>query len=125
MTKYQLFDECYGAFGEIYATESEAKNALESVIAEYFVDTAVGMAIREEQAADYNYREPRQIRHEEVVAEIRRSIFINEVEVADPEPEQADIARLFLATNLTALACIERERLAWNAAALRLGGRCY
>ena len=90
MTKYQLFDECYGAFGEIYATESEAKNALESVIAEYFVDTAVGMAIREEQAADYNYREPRQIRQEEVVAEIRRSLFINEVEVADPEPEQAD-----------------------------------
>ena len=48
-----------------------------------------------------------------------------EQEAADlePEPEQADIVRLFLAPNLTAIARIERERLAWNAAALRLGRR--
>ena len=85
MTKYQLSDECYGAFGEIYATESEAQEALEYAIAEYLIDTAEGMAIREEQEAADHYREPREISHGEVVAEIRKSLFINQIENAGLE----------------------------------------
>jgi hypothetical protein len=80
MTKYQLSDECYGAFGEIYNTEAEAENALEDAIAEYLIDTAEGMAIREEQNAEAQYREPREISHDEIVAEIRKSLFINQVQ---------------------------------------------
>lgn len=78
---YQLSDEIYGLFGDTYATESEAQEALESVIAEHLIDTAEGMAIREERDAADHYREPREITHAEVVAEIRQSLFINEVEV--------------------------------------------
>jgi hypothetical protein len=80
MIKYQLSDEIYGAFGETYATEAEAQDALEYAIAEYLIDTAEGMAIREEQDAADHYREPREISHDEVVAEIRKSLFINQVE---------------------------------------------
>lgn len=77
MTKYQLSDEIYGLFGDLYATEFEAQEALEGVIAEYLIDTAEGMAIREEQDAEDNCREPREIAHAEAVAEIRRFLFIN------------------------------------------------
>ena len=82
MTKYQLSDEIYGLFGSIYDTEAEAQEALEEVIAEHLIDTAEGMAIREEQDAADHYREPREISHEEIVAEIRQSLFINQIEVA-------------------------------------------
>lgn len=85
ITKYQLSDEIYGLFGEIYETEAEAQDALESVIAEYFADTDEGMTIREEQDAAAHYREPREISHAEVVAEIRRSLFINQIETAGLE----------------------------------------
>jgi hypothetical protein len=80
MNKYQLADLCYGAFGDTYATEAEAQDALEGVIAEYLTDTAEGMAIREEREAEESYREPREISHDEVVAEIRKSLFINQVQ---------------------------------------------
>ena len=79
MIKYQLSDEIYGLFGDTYATEVAAQDALEGLIAEYLIDTAEGMAIREEQEAADHYRQPRQITHEEVVAEIRQSLFIVEV----------------------------------------------
>ena len=125
MTQYQLSDEIYGLFGRIYDTEAEAEDALEGVIAEHLIDTAEFMEIREEQEAEASYRQPREISHAEVVAEIRQCLFINQIEVADPEPEQADIVRLFLAPNLTAIARIERERLAWNAEAIRLTTHPY
>lgn len=116
MIKYQVSDECYGSFGDIYATEAEAQEALEYAIGEFFTDTAEGMAIREEQDAEASYRQPREITHAEIVAEIRQSLFINEIEIADPEPEQADEE---LAEQ------VERERLAWNAAAIRLTTHPY
>jgi len=80
VNKYQLADLCYGSFGDIYATEAEAKDALEDAISEYLQDTAEGMAIREEQNAEAQYREPREISHKEIVAEIRKSLFINQVQ---------------------------------------------
>jgi hypothetical protein len=80
MIKYQISDACHGLFGDLYDTEAEAQDALEGVIAEYLIDTAEGMAIREEQDAVENHREPREIAHAEVVAEIRRSLFINQFE---------------------------------------------
>jgi hypothetical protein len=80
MIKYQISDACHGLFGDLYDTESEAQEALEGVIAEYFADTAEGMAIREEQDAADHYRECREITHAEVVAEIRRFLFINQFE---------------------------------------------
>ena len=85
MIKYQLSDEIYGLFGDTYETEAEAQDALESVIAEYLADTAEGMEIREAQEAADHYRQPRQITHAEVVAEIRRSLFINKIENAGLE----------------------------------------
>ena len=85
MIKYQLSDEIYGLFGDTYATEAEAQNALEGVIVEHLSDTAEGMAIREEQEAADHYRQPRGISHEEIVAEIRQSLFINQIENAGLE----------------------------------------
>lgn len=85
MINYQLSDEIYGLFGDTYATESEAQEALEYAIAEYLIDTAEGMAIREDRDAAAHYREPREISHEEVVAEIRQSLFINQIENAGLE----------------------------------------
>jgi hypothetical protein len=85
MIKYQLSDEIYGLFGDTYATEAEAEEALEYAIAEYLIDTAEGMAIREEKEAADHYRQPRQITHAEVVAEIRQCLFINQIENAGLE----------------------------------------
>jgi hypothetical protein len=106
---YQVSDLFNGPIeGAEFATYSEAHDYREFILPDYAEWEAECLELREETQARDQYREPRPITLDAVYASLRNFICI-----IDCNPSLEDAAR------------IERERLAWNAAALRLGTHPY
>jgi len=94
--------------GATFATYAEAHDYREFILPDYAEFELETLELREETQARDQYRDARPVTIEQVYASLRNFIVVVD---CDPEPEEA--------------ARIERERLAWNEAALRLGGRHY
>lgn len=104
---YQVADLFNGVIeGAEFKTYAEAYDFLEHILPDYAEWEAECLELREEEHARQQYREPLAVTIEQVYASIRSFLRIIEI---DPEPEED--------------ARVERERLEWNAAALRLGRR--
>ena len=104
---YQVADLFNGLIeGATFATYAEAYDYLEHILPDYEEFEAETLELREEKHARDQYREARPITLEQVYASLRNFIVVVD---CNPNPEEAGR--------------IERERLAWNAAALRLGRR--
>jgi hypothetical protein len=104
---FQIADIFNGPLeGATFATYSEAHDYREHILPDYEEFELETLELREETQSRDQYREPRPITLEQVHASLRNFIVIVD---CDPSPEDA--------------ARIERERRAWNEAALRLGGR--
>ena len=102
---YQVADIFNGPVeGAEFQTYAEAYDYREFILPDYAEFELEAMELREETQARDQYREPRSITLDAVYASLRNFIRIVET---DPAPEEAER--------------IERERLAWNAAAVRLG----
>jgi hypothetical protein len=101
---YQVSDLFNGPIeGATFATYSEAHDYREFILPDYAEWEAECLELREETQARDQYREARPVTIEQVYASLRNFIVVVD---CDPSPEDAD--------------SIERERLAWNEAALRL-----
>jgi hypothetical protein len=104
---YQVADIFNGPIeGAEFQTYAEAHDYREFILPDYEEFEMEAMELYEEAYAAAQWREARPVTIEQVYASLRNFIVVVD---CDPSPEDA--------------ARIERERLAWNEAALRLGRR--